>query len=97
MTSKYTKAARGQDCQVRIPGVCNFDPETTVFAHLNGFGLSAKHRDIHGSFCCSACHDVIDGRVPYKYDWDYDRIKLAHHEGMVRTQNLLIEMGILIL
>ncbi len=28
------KAARGRECQVRIPGVCNGNPETTVLAHI---------------------------------------------------------------
>ncbi|ECK2143415.1 DUF1364 domain-containing protein, partial [Salmonella enterica subsp. enterica serovar Enteritidis] len=27
------KAARGRECQVRIPGYCNHNPETTVLAH----------------------------------------------------------------
>lgn len=31
--TKLTKAARGRECQVRIPGVCNGNPETTVLAH----------------------------------------------------------------
>ena len=95
MTSKYTRAAKGAECQVRIPGVCNFNPETTVFAHLNGGGMGTKHRDIHGAFCCSDCHDVLDRRV--EYDYTTDDLSLFHHEGMFRTQNKLIEMGILIL
>lgn len=28
------KAARGRECQVRIPGVCNGNPETTILAHI---------------------------------------------------------------
>lgn len=28
------KAARGRECQVRIPGVCNGNPETSVLAHI---------------------------------------------------------------
>lgn len=27
------KTARGRECQLRVPGVCNFNPETTVLAH----------------------------------------------------------------
>lgn len=33
------KAARGRECQVRIPGVCNGNPETTVLAHIRIAGL----------------------------------------------------------
>lgn len=31
--SKLTRAARDRKCQVRIPGGCNGNPETTVLAH----------------------------------------------------------------
>ncbi len=27
------KAAKGQMCQIRIPGYCNHNPETSVLAH----------------------------------------------------------------
>ena len=36
---KYTKLARGEACQVRIPGVCNGNWETTVLAHYRLSGL----------------------------------------------------------
>lgn len=91
--SKYTRSAKGQDCQVRIPGVCNWDPDTTVFAHLNGGGMGKKQYDIHGAYCCSDCHDVIDGRKPCRTEKIY--IEKWHLEGMVRTQQLMIEQGIL--
>ena len=91
--SKYTKSAKGQDCQVRIPEVCNFDTETTVFAHLNGAGMGTKHLDIHGAYCCSDCHAVLDGHAPCK--WTKDRLEKWHLEGMVRTQQIMIEQGIL--
>lgn len=93
MPSKYTKAARGQECQIRIPGACNGDPATTVFAHLNGAGMGMKKPDIHGSFACSVCHDIVDGRL--KSSFRRDQLRLMHFEGMERTQNLLIEMGLL--
>lgn len=91
--SKYTRSAQGHQCQVRIPGVCNFNPETVVFAHLNGAGMGIKNSDIHGAYCCSDCHDAIDGRTQTPYSSEY--IKLAHYEGMVRTQKLMITAGVL--
>jgi hypothetical protein len=63
-----TASAKGQDCTLRLPGVCNHDPSTTVFAHYPGSkktgpkGTSAKGHDLHGGYACSACHDYIDGR-----------------------------------
>jgi hypothetical protein len=59
MADKYTESARGQECQVRIPGICSHDPETVVFAHLNGGGMGMKRASIHGAYCCSSCAIVI--------------------------------------
>ena len=56
--------ARGRECLLKIPGVCNHNPETTVACHSNqskhgkGAGLKASEE-----FCvwgCSACHREID-------------------------------------
>lgn len=93
MGSKYTKSARFQECQVRIPGHCNFRPETTVLAHLNGAGMGLKHYDIHGAYSCSGCHDVIDGRVKTEHDPAY--IRIWHLDGIIRTQRIMIENGVL--
>lgn len=91
--SKIRKSARGQDCQVRIPGVCNFDPATVILAHKGGAGMGVKSNDIHSSYCCSACHDVIDGRV--KSPYELNEIRVMFYDGMVRTQLLLIEQGLI--
>jgi len=92
--SKITESARGEQCQVRIPTICNHNPETVVFAHLGGGGMGMKQRDSEGAYCCSACHDVIDRRV--KFHWPVLEIILAHHEGAMRTRKILIEKGLLI-
>jgi len=81
-----------QDCTLRIPGVCNFNPETTVFAHLNGGGMSTKHSDIHGCYACSSCHDWLDGRFGYGAPWAKD---VEFLRAMVETQNKLIEQGLI--
>ena len=83
--------ARGRECQVRIPGRCNFDPETSVLAHLNGAGMGMKHHDLHGAICCSSCHDSLDGRVRSGYN--KDDLRLMHLDGMVRTQQIWIDEG----
>lgn len=94
--SKITGSAKGQECQVRIPGFCNGDPQTTVFAHLNGGGMGMKHPDTEGAYCCSACHDVLDERVR-QYVFSRSELKLMHHEGAMRTRKILIEKGLIIL
>lgn len=72
---------------VRLPG-CDGGGETTVLAHyrLAGYcGTGMKPPDTMGAFCCFACHEAIDGRrfIP---GHDRDRVRLAHAEGVMRTQ-----------
>lgn len=31
--SRITESARGEICQVRIPGVCTYGPETVIWSH----------------------------------------------------------------
>lgn len=62
------KAARGRECQVRIPGVCNGNPETSVLAHIRLTGLcgtGTKPPDLIATIACSACHDEIDRRTHF--------------------------------
>jgi hypothetical protein len=90
--NKLRKSARGQNCQVRIHGICNHNPETTVLAHLNGGGMGSKHDDLHGAFACSDCHDALDRRTHTNLTRDF--VRLAHLEGMVRTQMIWLTMGL---
>ena len=56
--SKIRASARGERCQIRFPGICNHDPETTVFAHyrLAGYcGTGIKPPDFMGAYACSDC------------------------------------------
>ena len=62
---RLLKAAKGQECQFNIVGVCNHNPETTVACHKNGAGAGMKAHDFKIVFGCSDCHDWYDGRVQY--------------------------------
>ncbi len=86
------RLARGKPCQVRICGVCNGNPETTVLAHLNGGGMGMKQPDLLGAWCCSDCHDVIDGRR--KSEFNRYMVRGFFHTGIIRTQQKLLEMGL---
>ena len=71
---------------IRLEGICNHNPETTVLGHIrlpgvSGMGLKAD--DLLGAWACSACHDAIDRRSHTDLERDY--VRLAHLEGMVRT------------
>ena len=67
--TKLRKAARGQDCMVIIPDVCNGNPETVVLAHLNGGGMGYKHHDFLGAWACSSCHSWLDGDYMTSQKW----------------------------
>ncbi|MEL5564478.1 DUF1364 domain-containing protein [Serratia ureilytica] len=87
------KEARGRDCQIRIPGICNFNPETTVLAHyrLAGTcGTAIKPDDTQAAWACSACHDEVDRRTRLI---DANDARLMHAEGVMRTQEILRKEG----
>ncbi len=98
------KEAKGRECQIRIPGVCNSNNETVVLCHLNrknvfGVGMSLKVPDIFGAWSCSDCHDAVDWRsdkAPYGYEhgfYSLDELLIMHMEGVFRTQNILLKEG----
>ena len=92
---KFTKSASGQVCQIRLPGSCTHNPEETVLAHLNGAGGAMKHLNIHGAYACYGCHQAVDGQV--KTEWTQDQLKRWHLEGVIRTQKIMIDEGVLVL
>jgi hypothetical protein len=94
--SKLRDAARGQQCMVRVPGICNFNPETTVLAHyrISGTcGIGMKPIDLIGSWACSDCHNAIDGRTTTAYE--RTTLDLMHAEGVFRTISALHKRGLL--
>ena len=102
--SKKTKlraSAEGRECQIRIPGVCNGNPETTVLCHLPGGGMGRKQPDLLGAWGCSACHDVVDGRVKVKRwalgdtsPYCEQEIYVMFLEGVIRTQQIWLDEGL---
>lgn len=93
-STKIRKSARGEACTIRIPGVCNHNPETTVFAHRPGGGMGLKGHDLFGAYACSACHDAMDGRTGGLDPMDKDFFWLRAQD---RTQLALHEKGILVI
>lgn len=93
--TKLTKAARGRDCQIRMPGICNGNPETTVLAHYRmagTCGVGIKPNDLQGAWACSGCHDEIDRRTRVM---DADTARHMHAEGVMRTQAALMSEGLI--
>jgi hypothetical protein len=96
--SKIRNSARGQECQVRIIGVCNHNSETVIWAHPNngaaGKGMGMKALDPLGAYCCSACHDVYDKRMPRPVGMRADDVDISFHEGHQRSFVMLAEKGL---
>lgn len=92
--SAIRRSARGQECQIRIPGVCNGNHETVVWCHANGSaagkGIGMKSSDLLGSFGCSACHDAYDRRTPLPEPYTRGEIELFFWEGHARSMVILI-------
>jgi len=90
------KEAKGRGCMVRLPGICNFNSETVVLAHIRMAGVSGigmKSPDLIGAWACSACHDELDGRT-HKSGMTHDELRLAHYDGMARTIAQLEKEGL---
>ena len=98
VSTPIRRAARGQDCTLRL-AVCNFDPETTVLCHSNflvdGKGMGLKAPDTAAAFGCSACHDVLDGRCPRPADLSLVGLEVAFRAAVCRTHEILWSMGLL--
>lgn len=56
--------------------------------------MGMKRLDTEAAYCCSDCHDTLDLRKNLGR-WSYDTLKLWHLEGVMRTQRILIEKGLL--
>jgi hypothetical protein len=93
------RAARGQDCQLQILGVCNGDPATTVLCHSNlladGKGMGLKAPDTAACFGCHACHSVLDGRAPRPDGMSIDDLLELFAYARERTHAILRAEGLL--
>ena len=98
-SSKFRKSARGQECTFRIPGVCNYNTETTVLCHAPhpDKGVGFKSTDLWAAMGCSSCHDVMDGRMTYKSMGELTKIEKQSvwFEAIRETQRRWIQMGLL--
>ena len=93
MMTILRKEARGREYQVRIYGVCNGNPETTVLAHYRMAGIcgtGTKPDDLLAAWACSDCHNEIDRRTRIL---DNNDARLYHLEGVIRTLAILLKEG----
>ena len=81
--------AEGRDCEARLVGICNSNPETTVLAHFRLIGIrggGSKNPDLIAGWLCSACHAWVDTHKDCQTQLDFAK-------AVFRTQAKLIEEG----
>lgn len=89
------KSARGQNCMIRYPGVCNHNPETTVLCHFRMFsGVSLKPDDMQGAFGCSDCHAEADRKTQ---NLAFDDARMWFQDGVFRTQQWWRDNGYILI
>ena len=96
-SKKIRDSARGEECTLKIPGACNYSPETTVLCHftLHNGGSAKLNGDLSAGYGCSSCHDVLDGRKVY--DWMSGDKEFYMRRSMVRTLDRLVDKGIVVI
>lgn len=99
-STKVTRSAKGKTCTARFPGICNGNPETTVWAHLNGgaFGKGAarKAHDVLGFHACFDCHSYYDVGHGTRALLDNDTFLECLLEAVCETYVRLIRAGIVV-
>lgn len=92
------KAAHGQDCTMQIPGVCNRNPETVVWAHSNNYadgkGAGIKARDEEGCFACHACHSFYDGGYA-NAGWTRHAVESCFNRARALSREILRQKGLI--
>lgn len=93
--SKLTEFARNMPCLIRVPQICNFNPETVVACHFRdtslGAGMGIKPHDLMSAHGCDACHSAVDGRVSTPFS--REELRLMHAVGVLRTIDKLVKLG----
>jgi hypothetical protein len=92
------RAARGEQCTLRFDGICNRNPETSVWCHSNryehGKGAGLKARDEHGCIGCSACHAFYDGGYA-NAGWTRDQVEARFDLAEAASREVLRAKGVL--
>lgn len=94
--SKIRKAARNQECTLRITNCSGID--TTVLAHIRtpNTGLGLKPIDTMAVFACASCHDILDGRNQ-NAPISENEILSSVIRAMSQTHSILIDKRLIVL
>jgi hypothetical protein len=92
-------SARGEECTVRIAGVCRGGTEHTIWSHAPlgaaGKGRSLKALDVAGAFACDQCDAVVDGQIKRPAGMTREQVLLDWFFGHMRSLVRLAQKGML--
>ena len=96
--TRIRDSAKGEECHVRLQGICIIGTESTVWSHWPGLaadrGIGIKALDLCGAYACRACHDAIDRRGILPGHLTYDEVVLDWLIGHMRSLVTLARKGI---
>lgn len=92
-------AANGEECCVRLTGVCHGGTAHTIWSHAPlgaaGKGERLKAIDLCGAFCCTACDAVVDGQAPMPAGMTRASVLLDWMYGHMRSLVRLAQRGLI--
>lgn len=91
-------SAKGEECTVRIPGVCRGGTEHTIWSHAPlgaaGKGLGLKALDLAGAYCCTACDACVDQAAGRGFDVSREMVLNDWFMGHMRSLVILKQKGL---
>lgn len=87
--SAIRSSAKGEECTLRFPDICNYDPATTVLCHRNGAGMGTKAEDTDAAYGCYACHMVFDGQHPRPAAFSRELMLSLFNDAVAQTNRIL--------
>ena len=92
-------SAKGEDCTVRLPGICANSPEATIWSHARwgaaGKGGATKALDLAGAYACTACDAAYDGQRKPPPGYTRDDVDRDWCMGHFRSLVILARKGLI--
>ncbi|MGV8823010.1 nuclease domain-containing protein [Methylibium petroleiphilum] len=91
-------SANGEECCVRIPGICSGDATHTIWSHAPfgaaGKGRSVKSLDVAGAYACVECDQCVDGQRKAPAGYSREQVLLDWFFGHMRSLVRLKQKGL---
>lgn len=84
---------------MHLPGVCNYNNDTVVWAHSNrgehGKGMGKKADDQYGAYLCYSCHQTYDRQRKRPNHLTLEEVEDAFTMAMTRSRLILKDKGLI--